>query len=951
MSELHAIAKPEGAKADVVFIHGLADDPFACWQHDTSKPEDSWPYWLASQRQDIAVWTLGYEADKSYWTGEAMALQNRAKEVLTVLELDDLGSRPIIFVCHSMGGLVAKHLLRTASDMSKPEWRLIRDNTRHVLFLATPHAGADLATLIDRFGKLFKPSAAIQDLKKNAPVLMNLNEWYRENIGDLGIKSHAFYETRKTSGVLVVEQSSADPGITGVVPIPIGADHRSIVKPTKASATLCRYLDKVIDKALLPEYPDPEPTGGGPEEQGGKAQKANTRGSGNTIIQISGDGSNVNVGSQNEPTDRAASSKRALGVLPPAHGKFIGRDTDLKDIRGALLDGGAVVTAVGGMGGIGKTATGLEVVKALREEKAFPDGVLFVDLFGFTEGREPLSTAEALVLLLRQLVGSEGKLPDEVDQLQLAWRQMSAGRRMLLFLDNARDAEQIKPLLPGDDACRVLTTSRHVITLPGLKRIELGLLSEEDAIELAMTRANQDRPDRLSREQAERLAACCGRHPLAIEVTVSTLNDARSLNVEAQIEKLGSLEKTALNMDEVKAVLRLSLDLLEPAERAAWCRLGVFEGDFDAEAAKAVMDVEEADAILATLEIRNLVAWQDDRLQLHDILRAIALEDLEPAEREAVGERHSRHYKDVLAAAEKLYLEGEVLDGLQLYDRELHQILAGQAFTASRIENTDALARLAADYANAGVYVLLLRLTPRAGIAWLNTQAAACRKLGDRQGEGSALCNLGIAYAGLGEPRRAIEHYEQVLAIFSKLGDRRGEGSVFGNLGNAYAALGELRRAIEYYEQVLAISREIGDRRVEGSALGNLGIAYADLDEPHRAIEYYEQQLVITTEIGDRRGEGNALGNLGIARSDLGEPRRAIECLEQALVIAREIGDRRGEARARYNGAEAWRRIGDEAKAIDWLRQALAIEEAIEDPTVDQTRTRLAEWTAEHDAG
>lgn len=347
----------------------------------------------------------------------------------------------------------------------------------------------------------------------------------------------------------------------------------------------------------------------------------------------------------------------------------------------------------------------------------FPDGVLFVDLFGFTEGREPLSTADALVLLLRQLVDPEAKLPDEVDQLQLAWRQMSAGRRMLLFLDNSRDADQIKPLLPGDDACRVLTTSRHVIALPGLKRIELGLLSEEDAIELAMTRANQDWPDRLSREQAERLVARCGRHPLAFEVTASALGAARSLDADTQIEKLGSPEKTALNMDDVKAVLRLSLDLLEPEERAAWRNLGVFEGDFDAAAAKAVMNVEDADAILATLETRNLVIWQEgDRLQLHDVLRAIALEDLDLTEREAASEQHSQHYKDVLAAAQKLYLEGEVLDGLHLYDREQHQIQAGQGFAAAQIENTDALARLAADYANAGAYVLHLRFSPRARI-------------------------------------------------------------------------------------------------------------------------------------------------------------------------------------------------------------------------------------------
>ena len=100
--------------------------------------------------------------------------------------------------------------------------------------------------------------------------------------------------------------------------------------------------------------------------------------------------------------------------------------------------------------------------------------------------------------------------------------------------------------------------------------------------------------------------------------------------------------------------------------------------------------------------------------------------------------------------------------------------------------------------------------------------------------------------------------------IVREIGDRRGEGTALGNLGAAYADLGETRRAIELYEQQLVIVREIGDRRGEGTALGNLGTAYADLGETRRAIELYEQRLVIAREIGDRRGEGTALGNLGL---------------------------------------------------------------------------------------
>ena len=275
---------------------------------------------------------------------------------------------------------------------------------------------------------------------------------------------------------------------------------------------------------------------------------------------------------------------------------------------------------------------------------------------------------------------------------------------MLLLLDNTRDEKQIAPLLPGHDGCRVLTTSRNRFTLSGQQPIVLGLIAEEEAIDLALKRANQ-RWERLNRAQAKMLVARCGRHPLAIEVAASTLGTARVLDVDAQIEKLGNPEKAALNMDQVKAVLRLSLDLLEPAERAAWSRLGVFEGDFDAEAAKAVMDVEDGDTMLATLETRHLVTCRDDnRLQLHDILRAIALEALDPAENEAARASATAGTTRMFWLQLTIFtLEGRVLDGLQLYDREQHQIQAGQAFAAARINNTDALARLAADYADAGV--------------------------------------------------------------------------------------------------------------------------------------------------------------------------------------------------------------------------------------------------------
>jgi tetratricopeptide (TPR) repeat protein len=218
------------------------------------------------------------------------------------------------------------------------------------------------------------------------------------------------------------------------------------------------------------------------------------------------------------------------------------------------------------------------------------------------------------------------------------------------------------------------------------------------------------------------------------------------------------------------------------------------------------------------------------------------------------------------------------------------------------------------------------------------------REIGDRGGEGAHLGNLGAAYADLGKPRKAIDYYQQALGIVREIEDGRSKGNWLGNLGAAYADLGELRKAIDYYQQALAIAREIGDRRGEGSWLGNLGAAYADLGELRKAIDYYQQALAIAKEIGDRRGEGNWLGNLGTARAILGEPRKAIDYYQQALAIAREIGDRSGEGNALWNMSLALNEIGNSVQAIECAKEALKILKSIESPHAEKMRRKLHEW-------
>jgi tetratricopeptide (TPR) repeat protein len=643
-------------------------------------------------------------------------------------------------------------------------------------------------------------------------------------------------------------------------------------------------------------------------------------------------------------------SLATLHQIPPPPADFVGREAELKDLVGNF-ETGAAISGVRGMGGVGKTA--LALVLAERLQDRFPDAQFFVELKG--AGDAPLSPAEALAHVVRAYHPTE-KLPEGEAELRALYLSVLHDRRALVLLDDAKDAAQVRPLLPPA-GCGLVVTSRQKFTLPGLRATDLDALPPDDARQLLITIAPRlapppSRPSTALRSAqgaamgeggegvADEIAKLCGYLPLALRAAGSLLAVTPDLSPEAYAAQLRD-ERTRLERlgaegvdRSVEASFNLSYARLSPEAARVFRALAVFPGTFDAAAEEAVC-ADEGHAQLSDLVRRSLAEYDEkaSRYRLHDLARLFAAARLSDAERDEAHQRHAAHYKNVLSAADALYLKGgdSLMRGLALFDLEWTNIQAGQAWAAARAERDDAAARLCSKYPDAGTYCLDLRQHPRELIRWLEAALRAARRLKDRRMEGAHLGNLGLAYAALGEARRAIEFYEQRLVIAREIGDRRGEGADLGNLGLAYADLGETRRAIEFFEQALAISREIGDRRGEGADLGKLGLAYADLGEARRAIEFYEQALAISREIGDRRGGGAALGNLGLAYADLGEARRAIEFYEQALAISREIGDRRGEANALMNTGSAYDSLGEPRRAIDYHEQALPIFREIED--------------------
>lgn len=707
---------------------------------------------------------------------------------------------------------------------------------------------------------------------------------------------------------------------------------------------------------------------------------------------------------------------RALHQLktPPQH--FTGRAGPLAEICAALSPVGAVseprpdstagqsrlgnrshsvvISAVNGLGGVGKTALAIMAGYALLDD--YPDLQLFLELGAHSAN--PLSAEQARDSVL-QAVNPTTRLPDdEASRWQLyrsLFRDAETGAALLglVVLDDAADDAQVGKLAPPP-GCALLVTSRQILRTGQPLHLDRLPRTESKMLLHAYTQ-------RLDDAQAGRLAALCGDLPVALKTAGGYLKAYPSTPVGEYLAELGEDRLQGLHndeepLDDVNLVFDASWRRLNEAERRAWTTLAVMPADFDREAGKAVVEATfsggaAAAKTLDRLVHLNLLDWNKDwqRFGWHDLLRDYALARLPEDQAEAARLGHAEHFIGVAGRADGLYLQGneQLLQGLALFDRERAHLGAAFDFLQSDTRWAGPLLRLV----GGAVYTGSLRFHPRVRIHWLEAQAAAAWQTGDRRQEGNALGNLGLACADLSELRKAIIYYEQALFISRELGDQHGEGNALGNLGTAYKDLGERIKAIGYYEQQFAIACNIGDRRGEANALGSLGNAYKELDESLKAICYHEQCLVIHREIGDRLGEGNALGNLGIAhlrlretskaiayheqdlaiRRELGDrlgegnslgnlgnaylrlkdPHKAIGYYEQRLPIAREIGDQRGEGNALWNSALAYEALGERAQALSLARQALAIFEAIEHPATTKAWETLAQWLGGAGAG
>lgn len=663
-----------------------------------------------------------------------------------------------------------------------------------------------------------------------------------------------------------------------------------------------------------------------------------------------------NLGSDLSGPQRVSGGHHIVSVrqLREPASTFTGRAVELERLSRMLRSATgavAVISGVGSLSGIGKTELALRL--AQESQALFPLQIL-VELRGQSEA--PLRPEQALERIIRALPGGDQRLPVELEPLINVYRTLTSGHRVLIIADDARDASQVRPLLPTPGSA-LLITSRGRLMLPGASTVhtlELDVLPASESAGLLRLLCA-----RLSQSQSTELASRAAHVPLALQLLGHVLRDdptrqypdfLQQLAVErAQVETQRAAEGRAI---DVLASVAIALRNIDPFSRIALSQLAFLHAPCDKDAAEALISLPEhapAPSEVIRRLLRSHLIEQEARsgvLHIHNVVRDYVRLRRELADELPTRNRHAAYFVRVLVEAEERCRRGRdgLAEGLLRFDRARLHIEAAQLWAAERADKDLVAAQRAIDFALLGPLLLTQRLPPRTRVRWLDAAIAAARKLDDRLSEGRLLGHLGLALRDLGQTARALELYEQCLERARSLGDRATEGRALSSLGLAYLDTRQPQRAIACFEPSLAIARELSDRRAEGVTLGNLGLCHLDLGQAPQAMAYFERDLLIARELGDQRGEGRALGNLGLANRLIGQAQRAIDYYEQHVKLARLVGDRRGEANSTWNRALALQSLGRRSEAIAAAELALRIREEIFDPRADKVRSALLLW-------
>jgi DNA-binding SARP family transcriptional activator len=677
-------------------------------------------------------------------------------------------------------------------------------------------------------------------------------------------------------------------------------------------------------------------------------------------------------------TGRGTAAVPVPAQLPPGP-PFAGRRDELASLD-ALLPapaetpeggaGGAAISVLSGTAGVGKTA--LAVHWAWRVSARFPDGQLFASLRGFDPAGAALDPGDALRGFLEAFGIPEARIPADLAGQAGLYRSVLAGKRVLVVLDNAKDEQQVRPLLPASYGCAAVVTSRNrlvgLVATEGANPLTLDLLSPGDARELLTGRLGTTR---VTSEPAavSDIIDRCARLPLALTVAAARASTAPHLPLASIASELRGAARALDSFyvgdtaADVRAVLSWSYRALTDAAARLFRLLGLHPGpdiSLAAAASLGALGPDQARAVLAELTRSHLLAEHEPgRYAFHDLLRAYAAEQAR--------DRDSQQARD--AAVRRLldhYLRGAYASAL-LIEPFLERLALGEAAPGTVLTEpakpADAMAWFAAE--DAGI-LGAVRLAAEGGLAthawqlawivssyflrrgqWEDNTAAqqaalgAARAAGDVTGEAHAAAGLANGYARSGRFELAVPEFERALGLFQAAGDHANRAHIQASLAWIAERQERLTDAVGHAAQSLALYQAAGDRTREAVGLNDLGFCYARMGNFEEALSYCERGLAICREVGERNWEAATLDSLGLIHDGLGDPDRAVGCYEQAATIYRDLGDRFNEADTLMSLGDVLARAGEVATARARWAQALRIFDEIGHPDGDEARARL----------
>jgi tetratricopeptide (TPR) repeat protein/DNA-binding XRE family transcriptional regulator len=642
--------------------------------------------------------------------------------------------------------------------------------------------------------------------------------------------------------------------------------------------------------------------------------------------------------------------------LPAAVGGFTGRAAELATLTG-LLGGGAgegtpsmVISVIGGTAGVGKT--GLAIQWAHQVASEFPDGQLYVNMRGY-DPEQPMTATTALAGLLRSLGVADQDIPPELQERAAKYRTLLAGGRMLIVLDNARDSDHVRPLLPGEPRCLVLVTSRNMlaglVARDGARRVLLDVLPPGEAV--ALLRALIGLRVDAEPQAGARLAALCCYLPLALRVAaeLAAARPRLSLAVLAgELDSQGRLDALDAGGDPgtaVRAVFSWSCSHLSRRAAQAFRLAALHPGvDFDAHAVAALSGTShlEATQALAELAGASLIHHAGpDRYQMHDLLRAYAAElaaaaDPGTCRREALTRLFDYYLHATLRAADILF-PADAPTSADSPDGASSQVFSHEQAARAWLDEERANLTAVAAYASAhdwpghatGLSAALFRYLESGGLvaeALVIHEAAALAgaRADDRAAEAAAVNNIGAVYLQLGRSRDAGPHFQRALGLSRQANDQLGELRALLSLSLICLFLGDYPAAICHSEQALELSRATANRTREARARYYLGLIAIRQGRYQQAAANLAQAAETSRTASDLAFLTVSLGNLGEVEVRLGLYRQARGHLQEARAIARQLGHAMAEADATASLGFADLREGRYQSARRQLQQALA---------------------------